>query len=175
MLPLPSLTRGRGSDGSGGGSFALPCASADNGFAIGATSALAASVTTTRRREGMIPQDLEQAGPEAGGLIPGLYVVATPIGRLADLGRRAEDTLRRVDVVAAEDTRVARVLLDFSEQIGGERVVKSKLPRQEIAKMIGASREMVSRVMKGLEVDGYIVPAAEGRLVLREKLSSYIQ
>ena len=49
-----------------------------------------------------------------------------------------------------------------------------KLPRQEIAKMIGASREMVSRVMKGLEVDGYIVPAPEGRLVLREKLSSYL-
>jgi CRP/FNR family cyclic AMP-dependent transcriptional regulator len=49
------------------------------------------------------------------------------------------------------------------------------LPRQEIAKMIGASREMVSRVMKGLEVDGYIVPAAQGRLVLREKLNSYIQ
>jgi 16S rRNA (cytidine1402-2'-O)-methyltransferase len=60
----------------------------------------------------MTPQDPELTGPEAGGLIPGLYVVATPIGRLADLGRRAEDTLRRVDVVAAEDTRVARVLLD---------------------------------------------------------------
>jgi len=60
----------------------------------------------------MTTQDLEQAGPEAGGLTPGLYVVATPIGRLADLGQRASDTLRRVDVVAAEDTRVARVLLD---------------------------------------------------------------
>jgi hypothetical protein len=28
--------------------------------------------------------------------------------------------------------------------------------------------------MKGLEVDGYIVPAPEGKLVLREKLSSYL-
>ena len=53
-----------------------------------------------------------QAGPDAGGLPPGLYVVATPIGRLSDLGARASDTLRHVDVVAAEDTRVARVLLD---------------------------------------------------------------
>ncbi len=66
------------------------------------------------------------------------------------------------------------MLLDFSENVGGERIVKNKLPRQEIAKMIGASREMVSRVMKGLEIDGYIVPLPEGRLVLREKLSSYI-
>lgn len=41
--------------------------------------------------------------------------------------------------------------------------------------MIGASREMVSRVMKGLEVEGYIVPAPQGRLVLREKLSTYTQ
>ncbi|HOA95909.1 MAG TPA: helix-turn-helix domain-containing protein [Quisquiliibacterium sp.] len=48
------------------------------------------------------------------------------------------------------------------------------MPRQEIAKMIGASREMVSRVMKGLELDGYIMPLPEGKLVLREKLSSYI-
>ena len=71
--------------------------------------------------------------------------------------------------------RVARVLLDFSEEIDGERVVKGKLPRQEIAKMIGASREMVSRVMKGLEVEGYIVPAESGHLVLREKLSNYLQ
>jgi 16S rRNA (cytidine1402-2'-O)-methyltransferase len=60
----------------------------------------------------MTTQDPEQPGPEAGGLSRGLYVVATPIGRLADLSHRAEDTLRRVDVVAAEDTRVARVLLD---------------------------------------------------------------
>ncbi|HVL55073.1 MAG TPA: cyclic nucleotide-binding domain-containing protein [Burkholderiaceae bacterium] len=90
--------------------------------------------------------------------------------------RRLREADKKIETLALLDVygRVARVLLDFSEQVGGERVVRSKLPRQEIAKMIGASREMVSRVMKGLEVDGYIVPMPEGRLVLREKLSAYL-
>ncbi|MCZ7562055.1 MAG: cyclic nucleotide-binding domain-containing protein [Burkholderiaceae bacterium] len=90
--------------------------------------------------------------------------------------RRLREADKKIETLALLDVygRVARVLLDFSELVNGERIVKNKLPRQEIAKMIGASREMVSRVMKGLEIDGYIVPLPEGRLMLREKISSYI-
>ena len=52
--------------------------------------------------------------------------------------------------------RVAHLLLEMSETVDGHKVVTRKLAKQDIAKMIGASREMVSRVMKDLQSGGYI-------------------
>lgn len=47
---------------------------------------------------------------QAPPLAPGLYVVATPIGHLADISLRALATLAAADRILAEDTRVTRVL-----------------------------------------------------------------
>lgn len=52
--------------------------------------------------------------------------------------------------------RVAKNLFDLSEVVGGVRIIRHKVTKQDMAKLVGASREMVTRVMKDLERSGYI-------------------
>jgi CRP/FNR family transcriptional regulator, cyclic AMP receptor protein len=77
---------------------------------------------------------------------------------LRGLVKRLREADRKIGSLALMDVygRVARLLLDMSETIDGQRVVTRKIVKQDMAKMIGASREMVSRVMKHLQVGGYI-------------------
>lgn len=85
------------------------------------------------------------------------------------LVKRLREADRKIGSLALMDVygRVARLLLEMAEDVDGEKLVIKKLSKQDIAKMIGASREMVSRVMKDLTRGGYI--EARGRsIVLRE-------
>jgi len=66
--------------------------------------------------------------------------------------------------------RVTRLLLEMAETIDGQRVATKKLTKRDIAKMIGASREMVSRVMKDLETSGRIEVRAH-QILLRDSLA----
>lgn len=79
-----------------------------------------------------------------------LHIMKSLVQRLREADRKIEN-LALLDVYG----RVGKLLLEFSEQRDGQRVVTRKLTKQDIAKMVGASREMVSRVMKDLESQGY--------------------
>ena len=90
---------------------------------------------------------------------------------MCNLTRRLRDADRKIESLALMDVygRVARLLLEMSEEIDGLKVVRKKVSKQDIAKMIGASREMVSRVMKDLGVRG-LIEETESGVILREQI-----
>ncbi len=66
--------------------------------------------------------------------------------------------------------RVAKVLMDAAQPRGDQGLlICDKMTRQDIAKMVGASREMVSRVMRDFEDQGFINPQEDGSIVLNER------
>lgn len=96
-------------------------------------------------------------GLPAGSSVGSLYVVATPIGHLSDISARATEVLRSVDVVAAEDTRTSRVLLDHvgsaarplaahrhNEREAGERIVALLRQGRNVALISDAGTPTVS-------------------------------
>lgn len=93
-----------------------------------------------------------------------LFIMQNLVQRLRTADRKIE-SLALMDVYG----RVARLLLEMAEDMDGKKVVNRKISKQDIAKMIGASREMVSRVMKDLSLQG-LIEEADGRIYLRESL-----
>lgn len=69
--------------------------------------------------------------------------------------------------------RVANVLLEMSlpDEDGG-LTIPQKVSRQDLAKMVGASREMVSRVMKDFEEQGFIHTQGNGFVKVFERRQS---
>lgn len=74
-----------------------------------------------------------------------LYVVATPIGNLADFSFRAVETLKQVDLIAAEDTRHVRMLL---QHYGINRPLISLHQHNEDK----ASQGLVDRIREGQSI-----------------------
>ena len=91
------------------------------------------------------------------------------------LVQRLRHADRKIESLALMDVygRVARALLEFAQpNKDDELVIRDRVSRQDVAKMIGASREMVSRVMKDLEDRGFIELREDGSTLIKDRLSS---
>ena len=86
-----------------------------------------------------------------------LYLVATPIGNLSDISKRAIETLQEVDFIAAEDTRVTRKLLEHlrikktlvsyykhNSRVSGEKVLERILGGENCALVTDAGTPGIS-------------------------------
>lgn len=109
----------------------------------------------------------------------GLYVVATPIGNLADLSQRAIEVLRGVDLIAAEDTRHSGRLLtqfgidtptvayhDHAEQGAVDRIDRELAQGGAVALISDAGTPLISdpgyRLVRSVQDSGYAVFAVPG-------------
>jgi CRP/FNR family cyclic AMP-dependent transcriptional regulator len=72
--------------------------------------------------------------------------------------QRLREADRKIGRLALMDVygRVAALLLDMSETKDGQHVITQKIVKTDMAGMVGASREMVTRVMKDLQAGGFI-------------------
>ena len=108
-----------------------------------------------------------------------LHVVATPIGNLGDLSPRALETLRSVDVIAAEDTRHTQQLLaafgaratllalhDHNEAAQSTQLVARMLAGENIALVSDAGTPLVSdpgfRLVRAAREAGIVVTPVPG-------------
>jgi CRP/FNR family cyclic AMP-dependent transcriptional regulator len=77
------------------------------------------------------------------------------IYRLIARNRRLLKSVKSLALLDVSE-RVARLLLDMATEEDGKLVITKKLSKRDIAKRVGATREMASRVFKDLVSSGYI-------------------
>ena len=63
--------------------------------------------------------------------------------------------------------RVARILLELAVEQGGKLVIPEKLTQKDIAARVGASREMINRILRDLTTGGYVSMEA-GRITINK-------
>lgn len=117
-----------------------------------------------------------------------LHVVATPIGNLADLSPRAQQVLRQVDAICAEDTRHSRQLLahfgidrpllalhEHNEEAVAQTLVTRLLAGQSLALVSDAGTPLVSdpgfRLVRAARAAGITVSPVPGPSALIAALS----
>ena len=91
---------------------------------------------------------------------------------IRNLVRRMREADRKIESLALIDVygRVARLLIDLAQNVDDKWVVERAPAKQEIARMIGASREMVSRVVKDLHQKG-LIRSEKRRIYVLDKVS----
>lgn len=93
------------------------------------------------------------------------------------LVQRLRHSVRNIESLALMDVygRLARVLLENAQRdTNGSLVIHDKISRLDLAKMVGASREMVTRVMKDLEQRGFVTVRLDGAMVIKEHLDTLV-
>lgn len=90
---------------------------------------------------------------------------------MTNLVKRLREADRKIESLALLDVygRLARTLLELASEKDGKLVIEKKPTHQDLANMIGASREMVTRLLGDL-VRGKYISVESDRLILREKL-----
>ncbi len=90
---------------------------------------------------------------------------------IRELTRRVRLLSDNVRSLALMDVygRVAKILLDMAQEEDGIMVINKRPTQQDIANHIGASREMVARILKDLTTGNYITIDGR-RLIINEKL-----
>jgi CRP-like cAMP-binding protein len=97
---------------------------------------------------------------------------STAMAVMRGLVQRLRSADRKIGSLALTGVyaRVANALIDSAEtRADGVLAIKDKVSRQDIAKMVGASREMVSRVMKEFEEQGFIETLETGSVLIRDR------
>jgi CRP/FNR family transcriptional regulator, cyclic AMP receptor protein len=88
------------------------------------------------------------------------------------LAQRVREADRKIGTLALMDVygRVASTLLELSVYSNGKLMVGEKLSQQDLANMVGASREMVNRILKDLTDRGFISIESKSITIINREL-----
>ena len=88
------------------------------------------------------------------------------------LAQRVREADRKIGTLALMDVygRVASTLLELSVYTNGKLMVAEKLSQQDLANMVGASREMVNRILKDLSDRGFISIESKSITIINREL-----